>query len=794
MATSNKKKKTIAAVATAAVLLLGGTFAWQSISQTALNEASDVINPGGRLHDDFYIDNNGDYNSDIYVENFADDDIFARVKLSEYMEIVVNKDVEGAEMVETVTGSKTLNGNTVTDKSTDNTSGYEYEYVTHYFDQDNATDKYWNWTTGDVDSAQIYYMPTFNKNKDSLVADRNGMYVDRIGGISNRSQTQYEDYTVWADGMDKTDNAIYDADTNQRDEVRWDFENIESYENTGAITTKEERHTAGLVGKTNGLISMSEWLEKMNNGDDTADYWVYDENGWVYWSSPIKAGKTTGLLLDAIDLKEVMDDTWYYAIEAEGQFVTAGDVDNTNDTGFYAVEGEKPTENAEQLLEHIGAIKREPVTVTISSPFEFAWTGSPDYAFYDAESGYAPLNIKTSDGKEYEWEWTVEGSDVEDGQDASYVEGWGEYQLKVSPYEKSSELKITATAVGRPDITGTFTMPIKNTNGMMIMVNDDQDYFGFNDLQFDNDDFAVFVTNAEGKVQKMTALEIVNTSEVDPNTKVVRGDAVTIYDDDGENSVYFENGFYVDIAPTEDVSHVLLRATLDGGSVVEMYISIWYDGLRIDTNGLSHLSPGKEFIAYIWNEEEVPTDANGNRDFSYEIDWNGLDASKFTVEETIYHDDWQNKDCSAYKITHNCDEGSCNCVSEATEIKIKVKNANSSAQSGEASVYVTSEMPMLEIGILKYTQWDEWGDYEWDAAAADDIETTIGTELVFGVVDGYTSADWTLIKGEDKISESTDSSHFHYTFDEAGVYSLKATRNGWKADTLTITVEEAKSE
>ena len=66
---ANKKRiaTSVAAVATAAALLLGGTFAWQSVNQTALNEASDVINPGGRLHDDF----NGS-NKDVYVENFTD--------------------------------------------------------------------------------------------------------------------------------------------------------------------------------------------------------------------------------------------------------------------------------------------------------------------------------------------------------------------------------------------------------------------------------------------------------------------------------------------------------------------------------------------------------------------------------------------------------------------------------------------------------------------------------------------------------------------------------------------------
>ena len=52
---SNKKKviATVSAVALTAAIALGGTFAWQSISQQALNETMATINPGGRLHDDF---------------------------------------------------------------------------------------------------------------------------------------------------------------------------------------------------------------------------------------------------------------------------------------------------------------------------------------------------------------------------------------------------------------------------------------------------------------------------------------------------------------------------------------------------------------------------------------------------------------------------------------------------------------------------------------------------------------------------------------------------------------------
>ena len=83
MATKKHKLiSAIVAVSVAAALLLTGTFAWQSISQTALNEKIEEVNPGGRLHDDF-----DGTNKDVYVENFGDTPIFARVRLDEYMEI-----------------------------------------------------------------------------------------------------------------------------------------------------------------------------------------------------------------------------------------------------------------------------------------------------------------------------------------------------------------------------------------------------------------------------------------------------------------------------------------------------------------------------------------------------------------------------------------------------------------------------------------------------------------------------------------------------------------------------------
>ena len=471
MPMANKKKAatTVVAVATAAALLLGGTFAWQSISQTALNEASDIINPGGRLHDDF----DGE-NKDVYVENFANEPIYARVRLGEYMEIVVNKGMgDNLEKTVEVIGSRNFD-------AVGNVESYNYDVFKNYesdgefnagVDKTDPDKSWWTWTTG----GSTVYMPTFNLNKDSLEADVNGTYEgpDGVRGenpANNNIDDKYEDYHGYTDGETEEGLEIYDADSNNIDEVGDNFDNLTQYETAGNIVTISAdedgdpiSHTAKPTG-TAQLISMADWLamnpdaaamtaaddpygvapafaendfailrydnnaddaigsiadvempwgsmlllsdgtgftregytlvgwstqpdgsgetyalgeadwmlpegettlyavwQKNDSGtdggtDDEPAYWVYDTDGWVYYSKPIEPGTATGLLLSGIQLNEVMDDSWYYAIQVTGQFITADDIGSMEDgTGFYDTEkGSIPTKNALKLLKHIG--------------------------------------------------------------------------------------------------------------------------------------------------------------------------------------------------------------------------------------------------------------------------------------------------------------------------------------------------------------------------------------------------------------------------------------------------------
>ena len=233
--TAEKMKKhklvsAITAVSVAAAILLTGTFAWQSISHQALNETMSAVNPGARLHDDF----NG-RNKDVYVENFTDPNdggvpVYARVRLDEYMEIgpgageqdgnTATSLVEGGELNDVATWKTHIPGDTIE-------SGAE----------DDPFHEYWSWRTG----GSTIYMPTFNKNKDSLKADVNGTYE----GTTPDDDTHYDDYHAYTLDEQKTDDAVYDNDDNTVDEG-------DGAVDPDNITTVEETHTAAntLTGTT----------------------------------------------------------------------------------------------------------------------------------------------------------------------------------------------------------------------------------------------------------------------------------------------------------------------------------------------------------------------------------------------------------------------------------------------------------------------------------------------------------------------------------------------------------------
>lgn len=398
----NKRKifAAVSAVTLSAAILLSGTFAWQSISQTAKNEVQGAgINPGGRLHDDF----NGEIKK-VYVENFGEEDIFARIRLDEYMEFG-----EGAGIKN---GGGTNNATPlVADTDIDDPSSWTpHKPGTTVEDcevDDPGFHDYFKWTMG----GKTWYMPTFDKNKDSLDADVNGTMAG--GGTG----TPYGDYIEYVSGTTEWGNAEYDADDNTVQDEN--------------ITTAREEHTAAETLEAT-VITMAQWIE---DGRTPGNYWVYDVDGWAYWAQPIEPGTATGLLLASIEQIAEPDEDWYYSINAVAQFATAGDWgDKTEGTGFYDTsKGTAPTDNAEILLNQIAGL----VDVTISVDGSLT-TVEPNQQYTFTATAKVAGTGEVLAGKEFEW--SVSGGE------STINSSTGE--LTVSENDDLKHLVIKATVKG----------------------------------------------------------------------------------------------------------------------------------------------------------------------------------------------------------------------------------------------------------------------------------------------------------------------------------------------------------
>ena len=340
--TSNKRKKAVVATVAAAALMLGGTFAWTSISQQALNESAGIVNVGGRLHDDF----NGE-NKDVYVENFTDpldggQPIYARVKLTEYME--VGQEAGGTDVDnDGLEATPVLNGTVRDEVNTWKIHTPETDCERCELGDTCVIHDHWTWTMGGQgdNGGQTTYMPTFNKDKDSLAADINGTY----DGTVAKDKVYYDDYVVYGEGgvtsVDGT--AYYDNDTDTEDEPHLVQAGNEDENHKAVAETHYAKETAEAT-----VITMTEW----KNDYDSApgNYWVYDTDGWAYWANPIMPGEATGLLLDGIQMTKNPGEKCYYAINVVAQFATVGDWDYFHPDDGTSTESDI-SDNARDLLQ-----------------------------------------------------------------------------------------------------------------------------------------------------------------------------------------------------------------------------------------------------------------------------------------------------------------------------------------------------------------------------------------------------------------------------------------------------------
>ncbi|CAD5901656.1 DUF6273 domain-containing protein [Carnobacterium maltaromaticum] len=300
----NKKKSLFITAFLALLVLVTGTFAWTAFSQRALNEANggDDEPAGGRIHDDY---NKASGNKDIYAENYGEEDLLVRMKLSEYLEL------DGTPLV---SGTTKAERNSWTPYVLPETTVPTNEYRS-----------YVTWTLG----GEKNFLPTFNTNKDDLSTDAVG---DAIDFIANGK-------TALGDGS-------------------------QDFFKTGEVITNPDDSTQKhsikkTLTQSKAPISMAAWKALPAN-EKNGDFWVIDTDGWAYWANKLKPTESTSLVLDQIKVKDSIEGKWYYGIDVLGEFVNEADKDEFTNSDHGA-----PSKDGQELINSLTKEEEEQFTYNV---------------------------------------------------------------------------------------------------------------------------------------------------------------------------------------------------------------------------------------------------------------------------------------------------------------------------------------------------------------------------------------------------------------------------------------------
>ncbi|WP_460648451.1 hypothetical protein [Lactococcus garvieae] len=299
-----EKKRKLRNIAILSLLgLIGGTMAFQAFNQQAINDRENTVqvNVGGRVHD-YY--NRDTENKDVFVENYGERPIMARIRLSEFLEYQRGDE----DFTPLVAGSERNNlaswitwipsANNINQRAdTGNSSAFNrYAQLTFGWSREGET--------------APWYMPTFNHDNLDLMTAAAGHARDYIAGAGATDGTT-DGATHPGDG---TDAYWSSGDTFDNSAGIWPGATVE---NEAAQNLRQQR----------APMTIEQWSNLLPY-QQIGDFWVVDHTtGWAYWASLLEPGNASSYLLDAAELTEAIEDTvfngsYYYGIHVDSQLIS----------------------------------------------------------------------------------------------------------------------------------------------------------------------------------------------------------------------------------------------------------------------------------------------------------------------------------------------------------------------------------------------------------------------------------------------------------------------------------------
>lgn len=345
---ADKKRKLRNIALLVLIGLIGGTFAFQAFNQQIINDRlrEHPAPVGARVHDYF---NRETENKDVFVENFGQEPIMARIRLSEFMEYQERGEAGWTQVLEgnrhdsrTWTIYKPEADN-INNRRDDSAAFTPFSTLTFGWERDNQ-DEPW-------------YLPTFNHDSTDLTTAAAGDAQDYLERGATHPGNGRDNF--WQA------NVSY---TNGSNGIPWPGST------EGTRTTKQNLH------QERNPITLQEWSDMVCQ-EPTGDFWVLDEEtGWAYWANTIAPGQATSYLIDEARMEAAAHDingSYYYGIHVDSQLISP-------DEKFY----EEPVDgNLGQLLQSIRAgVNNEGISV---SDLDF--------------SSMAPGDIFTRDEQEFRY-------------------------------------------------------------------------------------------------------------------------------------------------------------------------------------------------------------------------------------------------------------------------------------------------------------------------------------------------------------------------------------------------------
>ncbi|WP_019299259.1 hypothetical protein [Lactococcus garvieae] len=299
-----EKKRRLRNIAILSLLgLIGGTMAFQAFNQQAINDRENTIqvNVGGRVHD-YY--NRDTENKDVFVENYGERPIMARIRLSEFLEYQRGDEdftplVAGSERDNLATWITWIpSANNINQRAdTGNSSAFNrYAQLTFGWSREGET--------------APWYMPTFNHDNLDLRTAAAGHARDYIASAGATDGTT-DGTTHPGDG---TDAYWSSGDTFDNSAGIWPGATLE---NEAAQNLRQQR----------APMTIEQW-SNLDPYQQIGDFWVVDHTtGWAYWASLLEPGKASSYLLDAAELTDAIEDTvfngsYYYGIHVDSQLIS----------------------------------------------------------------------------------------------------------------------------------------------------------------------------------------------------------------------------------------------------------------------------------------------------------------------------------------------------------------------------------------------------------------------------------------------------------------------------------------